>query len=94
MMTMEWKDRTSYNRRDEERVPKILELKAGKLRIVIHRLIHREGWYLTVYGLTIRDKTLDIEDLEIAKMKGIKVVVDEIKELEEIKGMLIMKLIG
>ncbi len=83
---MKWKDTTSYSRNDIERIPKVFELKINNLRIVIHRIIHSEGWFLSVYHkLPIRDRFLGDIDIEDAKQEAIKIIIAEISELEKTK---------
>ena len=89
---MEWQDKTSYSRADKERVPRILEIKVEGLKVTIHRIIHCEGWYLTVYELNIDDRYLGTEDLEGAKNRGLEVVIGRILKLEKIKDILVSKL--
>lgn len=89
---MEWQDKTSYSKGDKERVPRVLEINVEGLRVVIHRIIHCEGWYLTVYELNIDDRYLETDDLEDAKNRGLEVVIGRILKLEKIKNILISKL--
>lgn len=89
---MEWKDCTSYSRSDKARIPRVLEADMGVIRIVIHRIIHCEGWYLTVYGLSINDSHLSTDNLEEAKSKGLEFVIGRVVKLEKIKGILITNL--
>ncbi|MEY8416695.1 hypothetical protein AAK964_10370 [Tissierella praeacuta] len=89
---MEWKDKTSYSRGDKERIPRVLELNIEGLRIVIHRIIHCEGWYLTAYELNINDFFLETEDVVEAKNKGLEVIVGRILKLERIKDIAITKI--
>lgn len=86
---MEWRDGTSYSRGDKERVPRLLELDVEGVVVVIHRIIHCEGWYLTVHKLNIEKVDLNVDSLDDAKIKGVKFVVDYIEKLENIKDRLI-----
>lgn len=82
---IEWKDVSSYSRYDKERIPSILELKIEGIRIVVHRIIHYDGWFVSCYDLNIEDEQLYTEDLEDAKIKGINYIVDEIDKLGKLK---------
>ena len=89
---IKWEDRTSYSRSNKERVPSILETNVRGLRIVVHRIRHEEGWYLSVYKLNINDVYLGIEDLEKAKIKGLEILANEILKLEKIRDVLVSNL--
>lgn len=87
----EWKDTTSYSRSDTKRIPRIYELKINDLRIIVHRVTHLEGWFLSVYHkLPIRDRFLGDIDIEDAKQEAIKIIIAEISELEKTKAFLKM----
>ena len=86
---MEWKDGTSYSRGDKERIPRFLELEVDGAIIVIHRIGHLESWYLTVHKLNIEEINLNTDNLDVAKTKGMKFVIDHITELGNMKNKLI-----
>lgn len=90
---MEWKDETTYSRSDKNRIPRVLQLAVGTLGIVIHKIVHCEGWYLTVYGLNIDSYCLDVKTVEEAKNKGLEVAMAKIEDLEEVKNILANNLI-
>ena len=86
---MKWRDGTSNSRGDKERVPRLLELDVEGVVVVIHRIMHCEGWYLTVHKLNIEKIELDTDNLNDAKSKGLKFVIGYIEKLENIKDKLI-----
>lgn len=87
---MEWKDITSYSKRvrKEDRVPRVFELDLKGLRIVIHRRIHEEGWFLSCHGLNISDFFINTENADEAKKKGLEIIILRISALENIKDLL------
>ena len=82
-MEIDWQDVTNpYSKNDEKKEPKIVELDVGNLmRIMVHRIAHYPGWYLTCFKLQIKNKELKANNLEDAKIEAVWIVLSEIEDL-------------
>lgn len=65
-----WKDTTSYQQGDKQRIPKVLEVEVEGFRIIIHR--HKDysnTWLLSCHELNIEKKDLDTDNFDIAEIQ-------------------------
>lgn len=76
-----WKDATSYSQREKERIPRTYQCKIGTLDIIITRIIHSEGWFLTCRSLSINSWPLDGDDLEKCKEQAIAILLKELNKV-------------
>lgn len=71
---MNWEDTTSYTQSDKERIPRIWQLRIGKMRLVVHRHLHHDPdqWLMTVHGdINIDNRPLLQKDLDKAKREAL-----------------------
>lgn len=65
---IEWKDITSYSRRDKERNPTVLSADIYGITIIVHKYIgYGDAWLLTCRYLKIDKHNLKTTDLKTAK---------------------------
>ena len=76
----EWKDVSSYSRGDKERIPSAWLLKAGYVRIVVHRHIHypKDQWLLSCEPF-YNNFELKNKDISKAKKSAISMVYKQLK---------------
>jgi len=72
----EWKDVTSYDRRDTVRDPKTFTVQVGDLRICVtcDHIYHKPNWVMHCAALNIDTKRLKATNLEEAKVEAIDIV--------------------
>ena len=85
MEDKDWKDVTSYNQRDTERIPSTLELRRltpFNTRLVIHRHIYYpDTWLVSCGGTSIDKINLYTNDVEEAKHLAIDYMIDYAEKL-------------
>lgn len=67
METINVKDITTYDQRDKERKPRIIELEVCGIKLRVHRYIHIPGtWFLTCHEFKIAQENMKTDDLKEA----------------------------
>lgn len=88
-MKIIWKDISSYSQSDKERIPHAFQIGTLLGRIVVHRLIHCEGWFVSLNGI-LNNVQLISTDVELAKVEALEKVYTLLdkafKEIAEISG--------
>lgn len=74
-----WIDRSSHSRTATDRTPNAWELRAGKARIVVHRLHGADGWFTSLHGLEFSQSSLKSESPDDAKREAIRKVISELR---------------
>lgn len=70
-----YRDITTYNQRDTERKPSILENNMNGIRFRVHKHIYcGDQWLLTCRELGVEQKQLHTENMEEAKKLGINIM--------------------
>lgn len=81
-MDIKWDDTTSYNRADTERVASIWSLSFKGVRLVVHRILKCDGWYMSVHGdIQINNEHLGDIDIEDAKNESIDMLLHKLDKL-------------
>lgn len=82
-MKPEWKDTTSYSRDEpaSERSPREFSIRGKRLTVTIYKyhLGHRkytDEWYFSCRRLSMNEGKLGVTDVEQAKLKALKIVLD------------------
>ncbi len=76
---MKWQDKTGYSQRDKERIPRIWEIKLDHVDVVVHRIIHLDGWFVSSKYMGFSDISLKQENIEQAKVEAFNYVAEQIK---------------
>jgi len=72
---IQWEDKTTYSRDDNERIPQILEARINSIGICVHRHIRYPGkWLLTSKYLFIDKMELKSENIDDAKKEALSIV--------------------
>ena len=77
---MPWTDTTSYPR-NAPYEPRTWEFSNPALRIVVSRVVHLEGWFLSTYGLGIERIPLKATELETAQAEALTLVTRRLKAM-------------
>ncbi|MCO7125082.1 hypothetical protein NIE88_04750 [Sporolactobacillus shoreicorticis] len=82
-MAAVWVDTTDGNQKKRTGSTQFeLRVQDG-FNLIVHRLLHCTGWFMTCYKLDITARRLDSEDIEIAKTEALEkiwVVADQERE--------------
>jgi hypothetical protein len=73
-MSAEWKDITSHSQDSTAKTPRMFELVAGDVLIVVTRMVGRNGWFLRAYQLGIDVHELIASNLEDAQREAVDIV--------------------
>jgi hypothetical protein len=79
----EWVDTTDGNRKKRTGSIQFELTMQDGFNVIVHRLIHCDGWFLTCYRLGITARKLDSKDVEIAKTEALEkiwIAADEKRE--------------
>ena len=85
----DWKEIKLQNSKKDSQEDCIYKLEVKGLNAKIHRIKPSHGWYVTCMELRIFDEYLYTDDTEQAKKEGFRKIVEKIKELEEIRNVLV-----
>ena len=79
---MEWKDVTTYDRYDKERIPTCFSTSIGDLIITVvsSHIYHKGEWVMHCYNIGINTLPLNVKTLDEAKEKAIENVKNKITE--------------
>lgn len=86
---MKWTDTTSYQRGDQDRIPRVWELRGEHVRVVVHRLHGTDPhvWHVTCHDLGIKDWVLGSAVVANAQKEALSLVVKRVKKmLQELQG--------
>ena len=73
MSIPEWRDTTSYQRGERGKTdPREWCISFADLTIFVHRLVHRDGWFLRCVSLNIRSYPLGVSTADWAKERALK----------------------
>lgn len=79
---IEWTDETSYSRRDAERVPRIMVVRYGGIRLQVHRLNGcPDKWFWSCNEVDVSQSLLKSYELEAAKLEAVDRLVVILGEL-------------
>ncbi|MCO7127770.1 hypothetical protein NIE88_18655 [Sporolactobacillus shoreicorticis] len=69
-----WQDDTDGNKKKRTGESDLFVLKANGFRVVLHRVIGLEGWFVSCYGLNVEKRELESEELEDAKKEALELI--------------------
>lgn len=83
-MRLNWKDISTYSKKDRDKLPKTWELKLEELNyrvIVTRHIYYKDTWLLNCRDIGIEHFDLKTDDIDEAKNKALKIIENHLNDL-------------